>query len=71
MTLGMTKRQAVLIASAAQRAQAAIAELHVGAAHLRARKVGTSPPEYYDLTRLIVELQGVEKRLRAKLGEPS
>lgn len=70
----MTKRQAVLIASAAQRAQAAIAELHVGAAHLRdlrARKVGTSPPEYYDLTRLIVELQGVEKRLRAKLGEPS
>lgn len=66
-----TKRLAVLIGLAAQRAQAAIAELHVGAAHLRARKIGASPQEYYDLNRIIAELQGLEKRLRAQLGEAS
>lgn len=66
----MTKHEAAVVAAAAQRVGTAIAELSVGSGYLRARKVGASPPEFYNLNRVIAELEGVYKSLRAKLGEP-
>jgi len=64
------RNEAAAISAAALRVQAAIAEITVAAErHLRAKKIGASPPEFYELRKITVELGGVCKRLRARLGE--
>lgn len=68
----LKKAEAVAFAAAAQRVEAGIAEISVGRdRHLKVKKVGASPPEYYELQRIVVELQGVRARLRARLGGPT
>lgn len=50
-------------AAAAQRVTVAIAELSVGARELQAKKIGDSSFEYYELRRIITELESLAKRL--------